>query len=65
MKRIIRTFIILISLTACESKKSNSIEENVVESEKKISDFKTRTTKLTEIEKEEKLRKEINAQYLA
>lgn len=65
MKRILLTFIILISLTACESKKSNSNEENVVETVKKIPSLETQTTEPTELEKEKKIRKEINAQYLA
>ncbi len=59
MKKILLTLIILISLTACESKKSNSNEKNVAESEAKTSDSET------ELEKEEKLRTEINDQYLA
>jgi hypothetical protein len=65
LKRILLTFILLISLTACESKKSNSTEENAAESEKKISELETQTTELTELEKEGKLRKKINTQYLA
>jgi hypothetical protein len=56
MKKILLTIIILISLTACESKKSNSTEKNVAESEIKVEP--------TEREKEEKLRKQINAEYL-
>ncbi|WP_162984966.1 hypothetical protein [Mesonia aquimarina] len=59
MKKILLTLIILISLTACESKKSNSTEKNVAESETIASDSET------ELEKEEKLRSEINDQYLA
>ena len=62
MKKILLTLIILISLTACESKKGNSTEKNVAESETTISDLET---ELTELEKEEKLRTEINDQYLA
>lgn len=59
MKKILLTLIILISLTACESKKSNSTEKNVAESETVISDSET------ELDKEEKLRTEINDLYLA
>ena len=62
MKKILLTLIILISLTACESKKSNSIEKNVEEYEETTSDSET---ELTELEKEEKLRAEIDDQYLA
>jgi len=51
----------LISLTACESKKSNSAEKNVMESEIIVN---VSETELTELEKEEKLRAEINDQYL-
>ena len=64
MKNILLTFIILISLTACESKKSNSTEKNVAESEKGTTELNTQKVGLTELEKEEKLRKEINTQYL-
>ncbi len=59
MKKILLTLIILISLTACESKKNNSTEKNMAESETIASDSET------ELEKEEKLRSEINDQYLA
>ena len=62
MKKILLTLIILISLTGCESKKSNSTEKNVLEFETITSDSET---ELTELEKEEKLRAEINNQYLA
>ena len=59
MKKILLTLITLISLTACESKKSNSNEKNVAESKTTISDSET------ELDKEEKLRTEINDQYFA
>ncbi|MDG4717354.1 hypothetical protein, partial [Winogradskyella marincola] len=62
MKKILLTLIILISLTACESKKSNSTKKNVAEIETTISDSET---ELTELETEAKLRTEINDQYLA
>ncbi|QNK78307.1 hypothetical protein H7F37_04260 [Winogradskyella sp. PAMC22761] len=65
MKNILLIFIILISLTACESKKSNSIEKNVAESKQTTSDLDTQKPELTEREKEEILRKKINTQYLA
>ena len=60
MKNILLTFIILISLTACESKKSNSTEKNVAKSE-----IEEQNIELTEREKEEKLREQINTEYLA
>ena len=44
-------------MTACDSKKSNSIEKNVAGTEKPASDIDTQKTELTELEKEEKLRK--------
>lgn len=56
MKNILLTFIILISLTACESKKSKSIEKNVEESEME--------EQKVELTGEEKLREEINTKYL-
>ena len=65
MKNILLTFIILISLIACESNKSNSIKKNIAKSEKRISNLDTQKTELTELEKEEKLRKEINNRYIA
>ncbi|MGB6268299.1 MAG: hypothetical protein WBF67_04750 [Olleya sp.] len=52
-------------MTACESKKSNSIEKNVAESKRTTSDLDTQKPELTEREKEEVLRKKINTQYLA
>jgi hypothetical protein len=60
MKNILLTFIILISLTACETKKSNSTEKNVAESE-----IEEQKVELTERDKEEKLREQINTEYLA
>ena len=51
MKKILLTLIVLISLTACESKKSNSAEKNVMESEIIVN---VSETELTELEKEEK-----------
>ena len=65
MKNILLTLIILLSLTACDSKKSNSMKKNVTGTEKQVSDLDTQKTELTELEKEEKLRKKINTQYLA
>jgi hypothetical protein len=50
MKKILLTCIILILVTACVSKKSNSTEKKIAESV---------------IEKEEKLREQINIEYLA
>ena len=43
MRKILLAFIILISLIACESKKSNSSEKNVAESEIKSNDLATRS----------------------
>ena len=60
MKKILLTFIILISLTACQSKKSNSTEKKIAESE-----IEEQKVELTEREKEEKLREQINTEYLA
>ncbi len=60
MKKILLTLIILISLTACESKKSNSTEKKIAESE-----IEEQKIELTEREKEEKLREQINTEYLA
>lgn len=65
MKKILLTFIILISLTTCEKKKSNSTEKSLAESEKETSELNTQKIELTQLEKEEKLRAEINTQYLA
>ncbi len=65
MKKILLTLIFSISLMACESKKSKSSEQNLAESEKVTSDFNSQKTELTELEKEENLRKKINDQYLA
>ncbi len=61
MKKFLLSFIILVSLTTCESKKNNSTEKNAMESEIKTSYLET---ELTELDKEEKIRKEINNQYL-
>ncbi|MBA6157362.1 hypothetical protein H3Z83_12665 [Tenacibaculum sp. S7007] len=65
MKNILLTFIILISLTTCDSKKSNSTEINAAESEKRTTELNTQKVELNELEKEEILREEINTQYLA
>ena len=54
MKKILLILIILISLTACESKKNNSIEKNEAEYAETTSDSET---VLTELEKEEKQNK--------
>ncbi|WP_298516124.1 hypothetical protein [uncultured Kordia sp.] len=60
MKNILQIFIILISLTACESKKSHSVEKKEAKSE-----IKAQKVELTEREKEEKLRTKINSDYIA
>lgn len=65
MKNILLVFIILITLTACESKKSNSTEKNVAEIEEMIPELNTQKIELTELEKEEKLRTKINTKYFA
>lgn len=65
MKNILLTFLILITSTACQPKKSNSIEKNVVETEKPVSELNTQKPQLLLREKEEIIRKEINAKYLA
>ncbi|GGF69609.1 hypothetical protein SAMN05444281_1026 [Wenyingzhuangia marina] len=52
-------------MTACDSKKSNSTEKNVAESEKGTAELNIQKAELNELEKEEKLRERINTQYLA
>ena len=59
MKKILLTFIILISFINCEHKKKNSTEIKNTESE-----IKNQKIELTEREKEEKIREQINAEYL-
>jgi predicted metal-binding protein len=65
MKNILLTCIILVSLTVCEFKKSNPSKKNVAESQNGKAELITQKVELNELEIEEKLREEINTQYLS
>lgn len=65
MKKLFLTLILLSILIGCNSNKTNSNEkENSLEHNEKIADSKTKHAELTELQKEEKIRTEINKLFL-
>jgi hypothetical protein len=66
MKNILLTLILVLGLTACKDKKSIQNElKKTADTQKTTAELNTAETKLNELQGEEKIRAEINKEYLA
>lgn len=66
MKKLLTALSILILLTSCESKKSNSSEkEDKIETKVLTTELESQKVEITPLKKEDRIRAETNALYLA